>query len=100
MSIFPAMGRRPEQSSQILGNIMEGLHGAEGLWGGTSSHHRWHQGSCGVKIQESFISVRGAPLFFKISLVAVLLTFRFQIFFSTSLSTGSQTFVKVLPFLC
>ena len=51
-----------------------------------------------MKIQESFISVRGALLFFKISLVAVfLLTFRFQIFFfSTFLSTGSQTFAKVL----
>lgn len=56
-----------------------------------------------MKIQESFISVRGALLFFKISLVAVFfLTFRFQIFFFFPLFSAleARLFAEVLPFLC
>lgn len=55
-----------------------------------------------MKIQESFISVRGALLFFKISLVAVFfLTFRFQIFFFPLFSAlEARLFAEVLPFLC
>lgn len=93
----PPMGRRQERSSQILWNIMKGLGGSLGrdlLASLPALRNR------GVKIQESFISVRGALLFFKVSPVAVfLLTFRF-FFSSTFLSTGSQTLGKVLPFLC